>query len=128
MINFADMGLNMSDLTNSIKIIILKREEMSYSIIQASLLELFNLFARLMKCQCSPTRQKALRTLGVPIEKLHICGYLSMNHTDDYFRYLKRLLKFFKILRPEAIERAVLQVVKAYVSRYRAPALQQQNH
>jgi hypothetical protein len=43
MINIADMGLNMSDLTNSIKIIILKREEMSYPIIQASLLELFNL-------------------------------------------------------------------------------------
>jgi hypothetical protein len=36
-----------------------------------------------------------------PLKNYITCGYLSLNHMDDYFRYLKRLLKFFKILRPK---------------------------
>jgi hypothetical protein len=96
MINFADMGLNMSDLTNSIKIIILKREEMSYPIIQASLLELFNLL-RIDEMPVLAYPAESAEDLGVPIEKLYNLWIFDLNFMDDYFRYLKRLLKFFKI-------------------------------
>ncbi len=94
-INIADIGLNMSDLTNSTKIIILKPEGLNYAILRASLV---NLFDRLqldeMPVLTFPADDAV--KLKMPFEKIYNLWILSMNHTDDYFRYLKRLLKFIK--------------------------------
>ncbi|MBC2743966.1 MAG: PilZ domain-containing protein [Desulfosarcina sp.] len=95
MINIADIGLNMSDLTNSVKVIILKHEGLNYPIIQASLLELFDRF-QLDEMPVLTYPAQSAATLEIPFEKIYNLWILSMNHTDDYFRYLKRLLKFIK--------------------------------
>ncbi|BBO72216.1 hypothetical protein DSCA_61460 [Desulfosarcina alkanivorans] len=95
MIDIADIGLNMSDLTNSAKFIILKHEGLSYPIIQASLVELFNRF-HLDELPVLTYPAQSAERLKVPTEKTYNLWILSMNHTDDYFRYLKRLLKFIK--------------------------------
>jgi hypothetical protein len=95
MIDIADMGLNMSDLTSSAKIFILKHEEMSHSIIKACLLGILDRFG-VEEIPVLAYPAKRAESLNVPIEKHYNLWILSMNHTDDYFRYLKRLLKFIK--------------------------------
>jgi hypothetical protein len=94
-INIADIGLNMSDLTNCVKIIILKDEGLNAPIIQAGL---SNLFDRLqiddMPVLAYPVQ--SAEALGIPMEKIYNLWIFDLNYTDDYFRYLKRLLKFFK--------------------------------
>jgi hypothetical protein len=94
-VNIADIGLNMSDLTNSVKIIILKHEGLNYPIIQACLL---NLFERLQLAEMPVLIYPAqsATALEIPIEKTYNLWIFDLNHTDDYFRYLKRLLKFYK--------------------------------
>ena len=85
----------MSDLTNSIKVIFLKQEGLTYRIIRISLLALFQKHqVDEMPVLAYPVTAAA--ALDIPCEKIYNLWILSMNHTDDYFRYLKRLLKFIK--------------------------------
>ena len=93
-INIADIGLNMSDLTNSVKIIILKHEGLNYQIIRSSLLKLFDgLQIDEMPVLIYP--EQISTTMKIPVEKKYNLWIFDLNHTDDYFRYLKRLLKFY---------------------------------
>ncbi|MCB2148117.1 MAG: PilZ domain-containing protein [Deltaproteobacteria bacterium] len=94
-INIADIGLNMSDLTNSVKIIILKHENLKYQIIRSSLLNLFGgLQIDEMPVLIYPVQSAT--AMEIPTEKTYNLWIFDLNHTDDYFRYLKRLLKFYK--------------------------------
>lgn len=95
MINIADIGLNMSDLTNSVKIIIMKQERLTYPIIQAGLLDLFKRL-QLEEMPVLTYPVQSATALGIPFEKIYHLWIYDLNHTDDYFRYLKRLMKFFK--------------------------------
>jgi hypothetical protein len=95
MINIADIGLNMSDLTNSIKFIILKPARLSYPIIKASLVNLYERHTLEEMPVLAYPAQSAMQ-LEFPIEKVYNLWIFDLNHTDDYFRYLKRLLKFYK--------------------------------
>jgi hypothetical protein len=95
MVDIADMGLNMSDLTNSAKIIILKHEGLSHTVIQGSLLEIFGKF-NLDEMPVLAYPAQSAKELNLPFDKIYNLWILNMNHTDDYFRYLKRLLKFIK--------------------------------
>jgi hypothetical protein len=94
-LNLTDIGLNMSDLTNSMKVIILKQEGLTFHIIRIGLLALFRKHqVDEMPVLAYPATTAA--ALDIPCEKIYNLWILSMNHTDDYFRYLKRLLKFIK--------------------------------
>lgn len=94
-INIADIGLNMSDLTNAAKVILLKPEGLTYRIIRHCLMMLFDRFhIEAMPVLVYPAPMAA--SLGIPHEKTYHLWILSMKHTDSYFRYLKRLLKFIK--------------------------------
>ncbi len=94
-LNVTDIGLNMSDLTNSVKIIVLKQEDLNYRIIRTALLALFQRHQiDEMPILAFPATVAA--ALDIPCEKVYNLWILNMNHTDDYFRYLKRLLKFIK--------------------------------
>jgi hypothetical protein len=68
---------------------------MSYSIIKACLLGILDRFG-VEEIPVLAYPAKRAESLNVPIEKHYNLWILSMNHTDDYFRYLKRLLKFIK--------------------------------
>lgn len=94
-IDIADIGLNMSDLTNSAKVLILDSEELTAPIIQNalnSLLERLDIgeMPVLVWPEADATRLK------LPAEKSYLLWVLNMDHTDAYFKYLKRLLKFIK--------------------------------
>jgi hypothetical protein len=94
-IDIADIGLNMSDLTNCVKIIILNHEGLDGQIIQTSLSDLFDRL-QLEDMPVLTYPAQSARGLGLPMEKLYNLWIFDLNYTDDYFRYLKRLLKFFK--------------------------------
>ncbi|MFO7714052.1 hypothetical protein [Desulfosarcina sp.] len=94
-IDIADIGLNMSDLTNCVKIIILNHEGLDGQIIQTSLSDLFDRL-QLEDMPVLTYPAQSARALGIPMEKLYNLWIFDLNYTDDYFRYLKRLLKFFK--------------------------------
>ena len=94
-INIADIGLNMSDLTNSAKVILLKPEGLTYGIIRRCLKMLFDRF-RIESMPVLVYPAPVAAALEIPHEKTYNLWILSMKHTDSYFRYLKRLLKFIK--------------------------------
>lgn len=95
MIDLADIGLNMSDLTNSAKVIILDKQELSYPIIRSALLILFDKF-RIDEMPILVHPAKSVDDLDIPNEKIYNLWIFDLNYTDDYFRYLKRLFKFLK--------------------------------
>ncbi|BBO79026.1 hypothetical protein DSCW_64430 [Desulfosarcina widdelii] len=94
-VNMADIGLNMSDLTNSIKMFIVRHGGLNYQIIRACLRTLIDQF-QLNEIPVLTYPATSAEALAIPFEKKYNLWILNMNHTDDYFRYLKRLLKFIK--------------------------------
>jgi hypothetical protein len=95
MIDVADIGLNMSDLTNSVKIFVLDKQELSYPILRLALLNLFEKH-RIEEMPVLIHPAEIMDDLGGPKEKNYHLWVFDLNYTDDYFRYLKRLLKFLK--------------------------------
>jgi hypothetical protein len=93
LVNQSDVGLNLSDITNCIKIFVLDSQEFSTEIYQAAIAKL-----------CKITGKKDFPTLIYPAafaddrdiayEKIYNLWIVSLQHTDAYFRYLKRLVRF----------------------------------
>jgi hypothetical protein len=92
-INIADLGLNMSDLTNSVKVVLLKPDGLNYGIIRACLAQsLSRLQIDEMPVLIYPMEKTT--EFKVPVEKAYNLWIFDLIHVDDYFRYLKRLMKF----------------------------------
>jgi hypothetical protein len=93
-VNRADLGLNLSDLTNCLKVFVVDHKAVPASIL-ATALDM--LAAKLQK--------KNMPALLYPVayadqqniayEKRYNLWALSMQYTDQYFRYINRLLRFF---------------------------------
>ncbi|MFZ3209394.1 MAG: PilZ domain-containing protein [Geobacteraceae bacterium] len=92
MVNISDIGLNMSNLTNSIKAIVLDSDDLPRDIF-------FEALARLS----TKYEENEIPVLVYPVsyaeshdiayEKLYTMWILSMQHTDDYFRYIEGMIK-----------------------------------
>ncbi len=91
-LHLSDIGLNMSDLTNCSKIIVLEPDDLPKQIFQLLLIELKHFFEE----DEMPT---LLYPLGyaedkdISFEKIYNLWILNLQHTDAYFRYLNRLLR-----------------------------------
>ena len=93
MVNISDIGLNMSDLTSCIKVIILDSNDLSREVLHKTLL----LLTEIMK-------RKEISVLLYPVsyaekelisyEKIYTMWILDMQYIDSYFRFIKRLLRF----------------------------------
>jgi hypothetical protein len=93
MVNLADLGLNMSDLTNSIKIFALNTNYLTAEILQT----VINGFAQLFGNKEIPVLlypRAAASQMGINFEKTYCLWVHNMQNLDPYFRFLKRLLKF----------------------------------
>jgi hypothetical protein len=92
MVNISDIGLNMSNLTNSIKAIVLDSDDLPRNVF-------FEALARLS----TKYEEDEIPVLVYPVsyaeshdiayEKLYTMWVLSMRHTDDYFSYLEGMIK-----------------------------------
>ena len=94
-VNISDIGLNLSDLTNCVKIIILDSEEMPKDI----LLRALGILSKKMELIDIPVLifpSNYVAQVSLPFEKIYNLWVINLQYTDQYFRYLNRLLRFIK--------------------------------
>jgi hypothetical protein len=94
MVNLTNLGLNLSDLTNCIKIFVIDNKAVSASILGTTLDILAAKFQKVnMPALLYPVAYADEQALAY--EKRYNLWALSMQFTDQYFRYINRLLRFF---------------------------------
>jgi hypothetical protein len=93
--DISDIGLNLSDLTNSIKIIVIDREELSRNIFNLIVSELSK---RLLQEEITVLLYPLsyAENQSIVYEKLYNIWVLNTKNTDDYFLHLKRLLGYIQ--------------------------------
>jgi hypothetical protein len=90
-VNISDTGLNLSDLTNSISALIVDSDGLSKDILYSALFDL----SRNYEHDEIPVLLYPVdfaENNSIPYDKLYNLWVLSMQFTDHYFKYLKRLL------------------------------------
>ncbi len=95
MVNITDNGLNLSELTNSITIYIIDPFELPFSILNPIISFISNK-VKLIEIPILIYPTEYMTKEQVDYEKIYNLWILNTNNTDDYFSYLKRLLKFIQ--------------------------------
>ena len=93
MVNLTDLGLNLSDLTNCIKVFVIDKKALSANILRTTL----DLLAQKNQKADLPTLLYPVAFAdeqGIPYEKCYSLWALSLQFTDQYFKYINRLLRF----------------------------------
>ena len=88
-----DVGLNLSDLTNSLKVFVVDRQELTADILEV-----------MLSCLADKFQQNEVTVLlypasyveerGISYEKLYNLWVCRLQSSDEYFRYLNRVLRF----------------------------------
>ena len=95
MVNITDKGINLSELTNSITIYIVDPFELPFSILNSIISFILNK-VKLKETPVLIYPTDYMANEQVEYERIYSLWILNTNNTDDYFRYLKRLLKFIQ--------------------------------
>jgi hypothetical protein len=96
MVNVADIGLNMSDLTNSVQIFVVNDQYITHEIIHTTILILSEYF-EIEDIPILFYPRKAATKAGLDYEKTYcLWVYDTHKNLDHYFRFLKRLLKYIR--------------------------------
>ena len=90
-LNLSDIGLNMSDLTNCVKAIVLDPDGFSLKNLEQVLGRLSRHFEEDTPVLLYPLDYAETHSLAY--EKTYNLWILNLQNTDDYFRYLNRLLR-----------------------------------
>ncbi len=92
MFNISDMGLNMSELTNCAKIIVLDPEDVSREMIESVLSNLSSQLAQKeFPVLLYPSEYAEKNSITCP--KLYNLWILNTQYSDEYFRFIQKLLK-----------------------------------
>jgi len=93
LVNISDIGLNLSDLTNGIKVIVLDSDDLSRGVLYW-----------MLSLVTEKTGQENLSTLlfpaayaeqkVIPFEKIYNLWVSKTQNSDEYFSYVDRLLRF----------------------------------
>jgi len=93
LVNKSDVGLNLSDITNCVKVFVTDSKEFKAEILQAAISKIAN-----------ETDKKNFPVLiypaafadekQIPYDKTYNLWICSLQYSDAYFRYLKRLVRF----------------------------------
>ena len=92
-VNKSDIGLNLSNLTNSVHIFVLDPDDLNKNILYqfislaATKMSMDQITVLMYPVACA-------NKLYIPYEKLYNLWVMSTQYSDPYFRYLERLLKF----------------------------------
>jgi len=91
--NLSDIGLNLSDITNSVKVFVTNKAGFSADILQAAISRVADItgkedFPTLLYPAAFADEQK------ISYEKIYNLWVLNLQYTDPYFKYLGRLLRF----------------------------------
>ncbi len=93
MVNLTDLGLNLSDLTNCIKIFVIESKALSADILNATL---DALAAKFQKTNIPALLYPAAYAdqQAIAYEKHYNLWAFSLQFSDQYFKYINRLLRF----------------------------------
>lgn len=95
-VNIADMGLNMSDLTNSVQIFVINGRYLTHEVIHTTI-SAISKYLELDEIPVLFYPRKAAVKAGLDFEKSYsLWIYDTHKNLDHYFRFLKRLLKFIR--------------------------------
>jgi hypothetical protein len=93
MVNTSDVGLNLSDITNCVKVFVTDSEELNVGLLQAAIRSVAQIagkidFPTLLYPAAWADEQE------IAYEKIYNLWVCSLQYSDEYFRYLRRLLRF----------------------------------
>ncbi len=92
MINISDIGLNLSDLTSTIQVMVVDSDDFTKEIFHLMVSELSIKFEQdEIPVLLYPVEYA--ENHSIPYEKLYNLWVLNMQYTDHYFRHLKRLFR-----------------------------------
>jgi hypothetical protein len=92
-VNLTDLGLNLSDLTNCIKVFVIDKNALSVNILSATLDLLAKKFNKTdLPALLYPAAYADEQAIAY--EKCYNLWALSLQFTDQYFKYINRLLRF----------------------------------
>ena len=92
-VNLSNLGLNLSDLTNSISIIVVDSEDLSGDILKLALDLVLKMIKKMeMPVMLFPAAYAG--DLGIKMEKVYNLWILNMRYSDPYFRYINRFMRF----------------------------------
>lgn len=95
MVNVADLGLNMSDLTNAITLFVVNGRYLTCEMVETAVAQLSHFFeSRSVPVLLYP--EQTARQMGIETEKQYCLWAYDAQNLDYYFRFLKRLLKFIQ--------------------------------
>lgn len=94
-VNVADLGLNMSDLTNCVNFFVTYGIHLTHEVIQTTIASVSH-YLKMREIPVLFYPRKAADQAGVDYEKSYCLWVLCTQNTDYYFRFVKRLLKFIK--------------------------------
>jgi len=93
LVNQSDVGLNLSDITNCVKVFVTDSEEFKAEILQAAISKIANITDKkdfpvlIYPAALADEKQ-------IPYDKTYNLWICSLQYSDAYFRYLKRLVRF----------------------------------
>ncbi len=93
MVDISDVGLNLSDLTNSIKIFVIDPNGLS----SETLNKMLSLLSEKMNQENSPILlfpAAYAKHMQIPFERIYNLWVLKMQASDYYFKYVDRLLRY----------------------------------
>ena len=94
-LDLSDIGINLSDLTNGIKVFVLDANGLTKDILYKALSQLLEK-VDLDELPVMVYPDDFTDKVSIPIDKKYNLWAINPLHHDDYFRYLNRLLRFFK--------------------------------
>ena len=92
MLNLADIGLNLSDLTNSITLFVLDQRELNKEIIYDALSVLMKRFGQ-QEIPVLIYPEAVAKSLKIPVEKRYVMWTLMPHHSDSYNRSLNAIVR-----------------------------------
>jgi hypothetical protein len=95
MLNQSDIGLNLSDLTNAVSVFVVDPEGLTGRVLSQNISALIHEAG----CEEMPVLiypADWAKRASVAFEKIYTLWVINLQHTDDYFRYLNRLLRFYR--------------------------------
>lgn len=96
MVNVADLGLNMSDLTNSVQFFVINGQYLTHEVIHTTI-SAVSIYLEIDDIPVLFYPRKAAIAAGLDYEKTYCLWVYNMHkNMDHYYGFLKRLLKFIR--------------------------------
>ncbi len=92
MVNLADVGLNLSDLTNSITLFVLDQQGITREAIDRTLSALMKRFGQ-HEISVLVYPESAAKGLKMPVEKRYVMWSLVPRHSDSFYRSMNAILQ-----------------------------------